>query len=75
MAGAAASTDFDHKLKRNTPMLQWAIAFLVIALIAGLFGFGGIAGTAAWMAQVLFFLFLVLFVVALIFGRMRTPVA
>jgi uncharacterized membrane protein YtjA (UPF0391 family) len=55
-------------------MLQWAVTFLVIALVAALFGFGGIAGTAAGFAKILFFLFLVMFVVALIFGRIRTPV-
>jgi uncharacterized membrane protein YtjA (UPF0391 family) len=54
-------------------MLQWALTFLIVALIAAAFGFGGIAGTAAGIAKVLFFLFLVLFVVALIFGRLRTP--
>ncbi len=54
-------------------MLQLALTFLVIALIAAAFGFGGIAGAAAGFAQILFFLFLVLFVVALIFGHVRTP--
>jgi len=52
-------------------MLSLAITFLVIALIAALFGFGGIAGTSLYAAQVLFFLFLVLFVVALVFGGIR----
>src|SRR4051794_31714433 len=33
-------------------MLNWALTFLIIALIAAVFGFGGIAGTAAWIAQV-----------------------
>ena len=37
-------------------MLQYAIVFLVIALIAAFLGFGGIAGTAAWIAKVLFVL-------------------
>ena len=50
-------------------MLSWALTFLVVALIAGVLGFGVVAGTAASIAQVLFFLFLVLFVVSLIFGR------
>jgi uncharacterized membrane protein YtjA (UPF0391 family) len=49
-------------------MLSWALFFLVVALIAAAFGFGGIAGTAAWFAQVLFFVFLVLFAVSMIFG-------
>lgn len=50
-------------------MLRWAIVFLVVALIAAVFGFGGIAGEAEWIARVLFFLFLVVFVVSLLMGR------
>jgi uncharacterized membrane protein YtjA (UPF0391 family) len=56
-------------------MLSWALTFLVVALIAAALGFGGLAGTSASIAQVLFFLFLVLFVVSLIFGRGRAPIA
>ena len=55
-------------------MLRWAIVFLVIAIVAAVFGFGGIAGEAVWIARILFFLFLVLFVVSLILGRGRGPV-
>jgi uncharacterized membrane protein YtjA (UPF0391 family) len=54
-------------------MLSWALLFLVIAIIAAIFGFGVIAGTAAAIAKILFFVFLVLFVVSLLFGR-RAPV-
>ncbi len=53
-------------------MLTWAITFLVIALIAAVLGFGGIAGTAVGIAKILFFVFLVLFIVAFLMGR-RTP--
>lgn len=49
-------------------MLRWSIAFLVIALIAALFGFGVIEGYSLMIAKVLFFVFLVLFVVTLITG-------
>jgi uncharacterized membrane protein YtjA (UPF0391 family) len=56
-------------------MLRWALTFLVIALIAALLGFFSVAGTAADIAKVLFFVFLVLFVVSLIFGGVRRPVA
>jgi len=42
-------------------MLNWALAFFVVALIAAIMGFGGIAGDAAYIAKVLFFIFLVLF--------------
>lgn len=52
-------------------MLNYAILFLVIALVAAVLGFGGLAGTAAWIAKVLFIVFLVLFVVGLIMGRRR----
>lgn len=49
-------------------MLRWALAFFVIAIIAAVFGFGGIAVAAAGIAKILFFIFLVLFLVALLSG-------
>jgi len=52
-------------------MLRWALLLLVFALIAATFGFGGIASTAAGIAQILFWVFIVLFILALIFGRGR----
>lgn len=48
-------------------MLRWIIAFLVLALVAGLLGFTGIAGGSMAIARILFFIFLVLFVVGLLF--------
>ena len=53
-------------------MLSWAVTFLIIALIAAVLGFGGIAGTAVGIAKILFFVFLVLFVVSLLVGDRRT---
>lgn len=50
-------------------MLQWAVVFLVLALIAGVFGFGVIAGLSLEFAKILFFVFLVLFVISLVRGR------
>jgi uncharacterized membrane protein YtjA (UPF0391 family) len=52
-------------------MLYWALMFLVIALVAAVFGFGGIASTAAGMAQILFVIALVLFIISLFAGFMR----
>jgi uncharacterized membrane protein YtjA (UPF0391 family) len=52
-------------------MLYWTLVFLVIALIAGLFGFGGIASASAGIAKILFGIFLVLFLLSLIFGAVR----
>jgi uncharacterized membrane protein YtjA (UPF0391 family) len=50
-------------------MLNYAVIFLIIALLAGVLGFGVIAGTAATIAKVLFLLFLVLFIASLLRGR------
>ena len=55
-------------------MLSWAVTFLIIALVAAVFGFGGIAGTAAWIAQALFVVFLVLFLISFLMGRRSPPV-
>jgi uncharacterized membrane protein YtjA (UPF0391 family) len=52
-------------------MLWWALFFLVLALVAAMFGFGGIAGFSFLMAKVLFFLFLVVFVVSILAGLAR----
>ncbi|MBA3033675.1 MAG: DUF1328 domain-containing protein [Gammaproteobacteria bacterium] len=52
-------------------MLHYAVVFFVIALVAALFGFTGIAAGAVEIAKVLFFIFLVLFVVSLIMGLRR----
>jgi len=52
-------------------MLTWTLIFLVVALVAGLFGFGGIASASAGMAEVLFAIFLVLFVASLVPGIVR----
>jgi uncharacterized membrane protein YtjA (UPF0391 family) len=52
-------------------MLYWAVVFLIIAVVAGVLGFGGIASTAAGFAQVLLFIFIVIFVVALVMGLRR----
>jgi uncharacterized membrane protein YtjA (UPF0391 family) len=48
------------------PMLNWAVTFLVIALIAAVLGFTSIAGTAIGIAKILFYVFLVLFLVSLV---------
>jgi uncharacterized membrane protein YtjA (UPF0391 family) len=50
-------------------MLTYALIFFIVALLAGILGFGVIAGTAAMIAKVLFVVFLILFVVSLLRGR------
>ncbi|WP_148715911.1 DUF1328 domain-containing protein [Chitinolyticbacter meiyuanensis] len=49
-------------------MLKWALIFFVVSLIAGLFGFTGIASGAAAIAQVLFYIAIVLFLIFLVLG-------
>ena len=50
-------------------MAHWAILFFVVALVAALFGFGGIAGEAAWIGKILLFVFLILAVASFVLGR------
>lgn len=52
-------------------MLRYALIFFVVALIAALFGFGGIAAGATEIAKILFFIFLVLFIVSLVAGMIK----
>ena len=52
-------------------MLQYALVFFVIALIAAIFGFGGIAAGAVEIAKILFFIFLIVALVAAVMGLVR----
>ena len=52
-------------------MLRYAIIFFVVALVAALFGFGGIAASAAGVAQLLFYGFIILAIISLVVGLMR----
>jgi len=54
-------------------MLNWALTFFIVAIIAAVLGFGGIAGTATGIAKFLFMLFVILFLVSLIVPRMKNP--
>ena len=56
---------------RESLMLRWAVTFFVIALVAAVLGFGGIAAGATEIAKILFFVFLIIFVVTLILGLRR----
>jgi uncharacterized membrane protein YtjA (UPF0391 family) len=52
-------------------MLRWTLLFLVIALIAGVFGFTGIAGASTDIARTLFFIFLVLLIISAIVSAFK----
>ena len=49
-------------------MLEWAIGFFIVSIIAGVFGFRGVASTSKSIAKFLFFLFVILFILTLLFG-------
>jgi uncharacterized membrane protein YtjA (UPF0391 family) len=52
-------------------MLGWVVTFLVIALIAGLLGFGGVAGASIEIAKIIFFIAVILFLVSAVVGLAR----
>lgn len=52
-------------------MLKWAAIFFVIAILAAVLGFGGIAAGASEIARILFFVFVIVFLVTLIMGMLR----
>lgn len=62
--------NFIANLKSYT-MLRWALIFFIIAIVAAVFGFGGIAAGAVSIARILFFIFIVLFLISLISGLLR----
>jgi uncharacterized membrane protein YtjA (UPF0391 family) len=55
----------------ESTMLSWAVTFLVVALIAALLGFGGIAGLSVELAKIIFFVAIVLFAISAVVGLMR----
>lgn len=65
----AVAGQCDSLLKEEVRnMLGWAVTFLIIALIAAVLGFGGIAAASAGIAKILFFVFLVMCVLFFVFG-------
>jgi uncharacterized membrane protein YtjA (UPF0391 family) len=56
---------------RGRVMLSWVVTFLIIALIAGILGFGGIAGASIEIAKIIFFIAVVLFLVSAVVGLAR----
>ncbi|TMH08650.1 MAG: DUF1328 domain-containing protein [Betaproteobacteria bacterium] len=49
-------------------MIKWAIIFFIVSLVAGFFGFTGVAEIARTVAKVLFFIALAIFLIILVFG-------
>jgi uncharacterized membrane protein YtjA (UPF0391 family) len=60
-----------NRNRKEVVMLRWALGFFIVALLAGLLGFSGIALASAGIAKILFFIFLVLFLVSLVGHLLR----
>ena len=56
------------------PLLDWTLVFLVVAIIAGVLGFGGIASESAGIAKILFFVFLIVWLITFFMGRVPPAV-
>ena len=56
-------------------MLTWAVIFLVVAIVASMFGFREVSSVATQIAKVLFFIFLILFIISLILHYVYVPPA
>ena len=52
-------------------MLGWVVTFLIVALIAGVLGFGGLAGASIEIAKIIFFIAVVLFLISAVVGLAR----
>jgi uncharacterized membrane protein YtjA (UPF0391 family) len=56
---------------RGLVMVSWVVTFLIVALIAGILGFGGIAGASIEIAKAIFFIAVVLFLISAVVGLAR----
>jgi uncharacterized membrane protein YtjA (UPF0391 family) len=60
-----------HRKMENWIMLGWAVTFLIVALIAAVLGFGGIAIISVELAKIIFFVAIILFLISAVFGFVR----
>jgi uncharacterized membrane protein YtjA (UPF0391 family) len=71
MRGAVSRGHRKRMENRGRVMLSWVVTFLVVALIAGILGFGGIAGASIEIAKAIFFIAVILFLVSAVVGLAR----
>jgi uncharacterized membrane protein YtjA (UPF0391 family) len=71
MRGVTVARMSKHNVETEGVMLSWVITFLVVALIAGILGFGGIAGVSIEIAKTIFFIAVVLFLISAVVGLAR----
>jgi uncharacterized membrane protein YtjA (UPF0391 family) len=63
--------DAREEFESESVLLSWVVTFLIIALIAGVLGFGGIAGASIEIAKAIFFIAVILFIVSAVVGLTR----
>ncbi len=63
----------EESVVKGARMIAWVVVFLAIALVAALFGFTGLYAATSAVAQIVFFIFVVLFLVTLITAVARRP--
>jgi uncharacterized membrane protein YtjA (UPF0391 family) len=68
---APSSQSSPEQQLRGRAMLSWVVTFLVVALIAGILGFGGIAGASVEIAKAIFFIAVILFLISAVVGLVR----
>jgi uncharacterized membrane protein YtjA (UPF0391 family) len=68
---APVEAQAEANLNRGHVMLGWVVTFLIIALVAGILGFGGVAGASIEIAKIIFFIAIVLFLVSAVVGVAR----
>jgi uncharacterized membrane protein YtjA (UPF0391 family) len=71
MRDAAVAAIARATANRGRVMLSWVVTFLVVALIAGILGFGGIAGASVEIAKAIFFIAVILFLISAVVGLVR----
>jgi uncharacterized membrane protein YtjA (UPF0391 family) len=71
MRDAAVAAIARATANRGRVMLSWVVTFLVVALIAGILGFGGIAGVSVEIAKAIFFIAVILFLISAVVGLVR----
>jgi len=71
IVGCAWGNEWSAMTGKGLQMLRYAVVFFLVAIVAAIFGFTGIAAGAAEIAKVLFVIFLILFVASLIVGVLR----
>jgi uncharacterized membrane protein YtjA (UPF0391 family) len=71
LSGHVGSLEGAHGKTEDEAMLSWVVTFLVVALIAGVLGFGGVAGVSVEIAKTIFFIAVVLFLISAVVGLAR----